>query len=161
MSARTSRRTLLSLDGVWKFKTDPNDVGEKSNWHSTSLDDSDWDEIRVPSVWESCGYVDYDGTAWYRKRFNLSTVFAGKRTFVEFGAVDYLSKIWINSIFLGEHEGGYTPFKFDVTDAIKIGAENTIVVTVYDPNKKPKDFPPTEIMDGKSSSSIDEKHSGR
>jgi hypothetical protein len=149
MSARTSYRTLLSLDGVWKFKTDPNDVGEKSNWHSTSLDDSGWDEIRVPSVWEACGYVDYDGTAWYRKRFNLSTVFAGKRIFVEFGAVDYLSKIWINSIFLGEHEGGYTPFKFDVTDAIKIGGENTIVVRVYDPNKESKDFPPVEILDGK------------
>jgi hypothetical protein len=149
MSARTTYRTVLSLDGVWRFKTDPNDAGEKSNWHSTSLDDSSWDEIRVPSVWESCGYVDYDGTAWYRKRFNLSTVFAGKRISVEFGAVDYFSKIWINSIFLGEHEGGYTPFKFDATDAIKIGGENTIVVRVYDPNKESKDFSSVEILDGK------------
>jgi hypothetical protein len=149
VSKRSSYRRSLSLEGAWKFKTDPSDVGEKSNWCSPDLDDSSWDEIKVPSVWESSGYVDYDGTAWYRKSLNLPSSFAGKRISIEFGAVDYFSKIWLNGKFLGEHEGGYTPFKFDVTDVVKIGGENTIVVRVYDPNKESKDFPPVEILDGK------------
>lgn len=69
---------------------------------------------------------------WYRKKFTLDECFEGKRTVLHFGAVDWASKIYINSKAVGEHRGGYTPFSFDITDYLCDG-ENELVVRVYDP----------------------------
>jgi beta-galactosidase/beta-glucuronidase len=56
----------------------------------------------------------------------------GRRALINFGAVDYYSEVYVNGKRIGAHEGGYTPFEFDVTDALKPGA-NQLVVRVIDP----------------------------
>lgn len=69
---------------------------------------------------------------WYRRKFTLTEDFKGKRTLLNFEAVDWQCSVWVNSKLMGEHTGGYNPFSFDITDAIVEG-ENELVVRVFDP----------------------------
>lgn len=70
---------------------------------------------------------------WYRRFFTLPDEFAGKRILLHFGAVDWQCSVWVNSVLIGEHTGGYNPFYFDITDALVQG-ENELVVKVFDPS---------------------------
>lgn len=69
---------------------------------------------------------------WYRRKFTLTEDFKGKRTLLNFEAVDWQCSVWVNSKLMGEHTGGYNPFSFDITDALVEG-ENELVVKVFDP----------------------------
>lgn len=69
---------------------------------------------------------------WYRKSFTLGEEFAAKRVILNFGAVDWQCKVFINRELAGEHTGGYNAFSFDITELVKDG-ENELVVYVYDP----------------------------
>lgn len=69
---------------------------------------------------------------WYKKNFTLSKEFNNKRVILNFGAVDWQCKVFINRNLAGEHTGGYNAFSFDITDYIVKG-ENELIVYVYDP----------------------------
>ncbi len=75
---------------------------------------------------------DYMGAAWYRTTFDAPQLKDGWRALLNFGAVDYYSEVYVNGKRVGTHEGGYTPFEFDITDAVKPGA-NQLVVRIIDP----------------------------
>ena len=94
-------------------------------------------KILVPFSIESsasgvCRPLKPEERLWYRRFFTLGDEFKGKRTLLHFGAVDWQCTVWINSVKVGEHTGGYNPFSFDITDALTNG-ENELVVKVYDP----------------------------
>ena len=94
-------------------------------------------KILVPFSIESsasgvCRPLKPEERLWYRRFFTLGEEFKGKRTMLHFGAVDWQCTVWINSVKVGEHTGGYNPFSFDITDALTDG-ENELVVKVYDP----------------------------
>lgn len=76
--------------------------------------------------------IQPDNFLWYRKKFVLDKVFKGKRVILNFGAVDWKCKVYINKNFVTEHTGGYVPFSVDITDNI-ISGENELIVRVYDP----------------------------
>ena len=63
----------------------------------------------------------YQGLVWYQRHFNAAPT-AGKRQFIRFGAVNYKARVYLNGQFLGEHEGGFTPFSFEVTDKLRAGS---------------------------------------
>ncbi|MCL2833417.1 MAG: hypothetical protein FWD78_09635 [Treponema sp.] len=88
--------------------------------------------IRVPSCWEEIK-PGYDGVAWYLHDFNADNI-TGKIVRIRFNAVNYYAEVWLNGVYLGNHEGGYTPFEFDVTANIKNGPNN-LLVRVVDPPK--------------------------
>lgn len=97
-------------------------------------------EIRVPFAIESClsgvgRRVSENDRIWYRKKFTLPSSFAGKRTLLHFGAVDWECKVYLNKKQIGSHIGGYCPFTIDITDDLCDG-ENELVVWVYDPTDK-------------------------
>jgi len=133
----------INLDGMWKFKTDPDDLGDlyrdevrishKDNveFFREGYDFSDWDEIYVPSHWQREGY-DYNGTAWYAKTFEHTP--AGGAVILNFTGVDYFCDVWINTYYLGSHEGFFAPFSFDISNKLNAG-ENTILVKVEAPNE--------------------------
>lgn len=73
-----------------------------------------------------------DQRLWYRKKFTLTDDFKNKFALLHFEAVDWQCSVWVNSVLVGEHTGGYNPFSFDITEALKDG-ENELVVKVYDP----------------------------
>lgn len=120
----------FSLNGRWKFLMDPEDIGKKKGFHASTYDDGDWGSIQVPSFWQVAGYPNYSETSWYRRRFkppfkNVETIL------LEFKAVSYFSEVWLNDVKLGEHEGYFAPFKYDVTGILK--EENVIVVKASAP----------------------------
>ena len=73
---------------------------------------------------------------WYKRSFILPKEAEGKRVILHFGAVDYLTEVWINGKSVGKHKGGYTSFSFDITDALCEG-ENTVTVCAQDDTRSP------------------------
>ncbi|MCQ2480693.1 MAG: glycoside hydrolase family 2 [Clostridia bacterium] len=69
---------------------------------------------------------------WYRRYFTLGKEFENKNVILHFSSVDYKCTVWVNGKEVGSHTGGYNPFEFDITSAIKDG-ENELVVKVFDP----------------------------
>lgn len=69
---------------------------------------------------------------WYNRSFTVSPKWNGKRVLLHFGAVDWRADVWVNGIAVGSHTGGYTPFEFDITPALRKG-ENQLRVRVWDP----------------------------
>jgi len=113
------RAAWVNLNGPWAFEFDPEDVGEREEWFRPGQHDFSR-EIVVPYPWEAprsgIGDTQYQGAAWYRRTFPVPDEWAGSRVVLKFGAVDWHAKVWVNGAFVGEHEGGYGPFEFDVTD---------------------------------------------
>jgi hypothetical protein len=129
------RETWANLNGRWDFEFDAEDVGEKERWFVPGQHEFSR-RIEVPFPWESklsgIGDVSYKGAAWYRREINVPASWRGKRVLLKFGAVDWEAKVWIGSSFIGKHAGGYTPFQFDVTDAVTFGGRDILTVRAYD-----------------------------
>jgi hypothetical protein len=128
-----------SLNGAWQFRLDPNDQGQKAGWEKSNGDGFD-QTIIVPFPWESelsrIHRPDYHGIAWYRRAVTLPESFPkGQRIWLHFGAVDWRADVWVNGRHVAKHEGGYTPFQADITDAVKLteGKPSVVTVRVFDP----------------------------
>lgn len=121
-----------SLNGLWQFSID-----RDNRWTRPAEVEFD-KEINVPFAPETeASGVNDQGlyrTVWYRRRFIAPRLINGERLVINFGAVDYSAKVWINGHLAGAHEGGYTPFSIDATDYLKRGksTEQEIVVRADD-----------------------------
>ena len=73
---------------------------------------------------------------WYRRTFEIPMEWKSQRTVMHFGAVDWQTDVWCNGHHLGQHQGGYDPFSFELTTFLRYGAENELVVKVYDPTSE-------------------------
>jgi beta-glucuronidase len=84
----------------------------------------------VPGDWngQDANLTWYDGMVWMRRHFEINEL-SNQRQLLHFGAVNYKALVYLNGKKVGEHEGGFTPFSFDVTDIVKSG-KNTLVVSV-------------------------------
>lgn len=119
----------IPLHGEWTFGLDPVNVGIEQEWFQASFSSERWDKVTVPHCYSiDPRYHYYTGTAWYFKRFSKVTVPDGSRVFVRFEAVFYKTHVWLNGKAVGEHEGGYTPFEVDITDALS--SENLLTLRV-------------------------------
>ncbi|MFF2423366.1 glycoside hydrolase family 2 protein [Streptomyces mirabilis] len=137
----------LSLNGNWDFAADP---------HGTATHDEvaraghDWsDTITVPFAWETEASgigVNWLECGWYRRTLTVPADWSGQRVVLHFGAVHHLAAVWVAGVAVGEHEGGYTPFEFDITDALAGRTEATVLVRVLAPLDK------REIVHGKQRS---------
>ncbi|MCS6827013.1 MAG: beta galactosidase jelly roll domain-containing protein, partial [Caldilinea sp.] len=144
----TNQTFKMSLDGLWDFQVDPaggDDVASIREWRTA----------RVPAPWQA-QFDDlrhYSGIAWYRRRFDWQGDLTDKAAILHFGAADYHAVVWLNGQRIGEHEGGYLPFEFDVAAGLRTG-ENVLVVRVADPDDDRSRFPAfpfSEIPHGKQS----------
>jgi len=95
-------------------------------------------EILVPYPIESAlsgvmKSIGRDQRLWYRRTFKVSKKWKGKRVLLHFGAVDWDTTVWVNGKEIGNHKGGYDPFSFDITDALKDKGDQEIVLSVWDP----------------------------
>ena len=138
-------RETIDLSGFWYFKIDPKKKGEKENWHMAST--FEWDKLFVPANWneQSTDYMDYMGKAWYARSFHVPKDWEEKLVLMCFEGVNYKAKVWMNGQFLGEHEGGFTPFAFRTERALRYGRENRVVVMVDNTLSK-RTIPPGEGM---------------
>jgi len=126
------RADWLSLNGWWDFALDLSDSGEERGFVQGRGFDQ---KILVPFAPESqlsgIGNLDFMKAVWYKRTFSLPETWKGKRVLLHFEACDYKTTAWLNGKKVGEHEGGYTPFTFDLTDFLAAG-ENFLVVKAYD-----------------------------
>jgi beta-glucuronidase len=124
-------RDLNDHSGIWKFKIDPNNEGEKNKWNEKFESDLD---IAVPGSWNEQlteeGLMNYSGTAWYQKDIFIPGNFEGKKIWLWIGSADYNSKAWLNGKYLGEHIGGFLPINFDISDSAKINSFNNLTILV-------------------------------
>jgi sialate O-acetylesterase len=90
-------RPTLRLDGKWKFKT-----GDRDQWRKESFDDSDWNEIRVPGLWDVQGYRDYDGFAWYRMKFKVPPDLMNEHLILLLGKIDDVDETYLNGKKIGQ-----------------------------------------------------------
>lgn len=121
-------RERVELNGTWRFAIDPMKCGEQNGWSQPAFKVRDWPEVQVPHCWTVDPRFPYTGTAWYRRTFTVPAGAAQPRVRVVFGGVFYRAKVWLNGELIGEHEGGYTPFEFEVTPWIRRQGENVIAV---------------------------------
>ncbi|GET31152.1 beta-glucuronidase [Prolixibacter bellariivorans] len=133
-------RHLTSLNGEWKVIIDPTDIGqwrqvwqERKPQKKTDFIEYSFEggpELSVPGDFNSqrCDLTYTEGIVWNKKQFNYIAK-SDKRLFLYFGAVNYLADVYLNGEKLGSHEGGFTPFQFEITGKVKDGA-NSLVVKV-------------------------------
>ncbi|WP_055096442.1 glycoside hydrolase family 2 protein [Gabonia massiliensis] len=157
-------RSYISLNGKWNYIVDPLENGyygyrltpkkngfflnEKVKTSSSNLIEYNFDTAQsmdIPSDWNSKdeSLFFYEGTVWFKRDFDTRKK-AGMKYVLYFGAVNYDAKVYVNGRKVGEHEGGYTPFNFDVTKYL-IDGHNFVVVKVD--NKRHPEGVPTVNMD--------------
>ncbi|MEM6803812.1 MAG: sugar-binding domain-containing protein [Bacteroidota bacterium] len=124
----------LPLNGAWDIVFDEDNEGRENRWMYAEVFESlpAKEGIEVPIAWESIE-KDYEGVAFYRKKFVVPQTWGGKVIRLKFGAVNYLSELWINDEALGINEGGFTPFEFRVDEMLKVGEQNTLILRVVGP----------------------------
>ncbi len=119
----------IPLHGQWSFAMDTREVGVSRGWFKDSYNVAGWDKVAVPHCFSvDPRYQFYTGTVWYRKSFPWQPQ-AGKRVILHFDAAYYVSDVWLNNQKVGTHEGGYTPFHFDITDFLKSG-DNVLAISI-------------------------------
>ncbi|HAK76476.1 MAG TPA: beta-galactosidase [Runella sp.] len=119
----------IPLHGQWSFAMDTREVGATKGWYKDNYAVGAWDKVSVPHCFSvDPRYQFYTGTVWYRKSFPWQ-VQSGKRVLLHFDAAYYATTVWLNNQKIGTHEGGYTPFHFDITDYLKSG-DNVLAVSV-------------------------------
>lgn len=131
------RPNWTNLNGVWDFTFDFGRTGmERELQNAKTLDK----EIVVPfcpeSILSGIGYTDIIPAVWYHKTFDITREAMSGRVLLHFEAVDYVCHVWINGQFAGRHEGGFTPFTFDITELVKEG-ENSVNVYAEDDIRNP------------------------
>jgi len=138
--ANLSGRTTLSLNGKWRVIVDPYESGLGSRFYENrkprdkqDLVEYDFDTsgtLNVPGDWNSQreSLFFYEGPVWYKRSF-LYHKREHTRSFVYFGAANYQARVYLNGEKIGEHQGGFTPFNFEITSGIREG-DNLLVVEV-------------------------------
>lgn len=119
----------------WKFRIDPEEVGQEEGWYAPDFDDSEWrEDVPIETSWQNLMDEDYQGAAWYRISIDVPELPDGDRAYLHFEGVDEQAWVWLNGESVGEHamgpEGWAVPFLLDVEDSIIPGAENQLTVKV-------------------------------
>jgi beta-galactosidase/beta-glucuronidase len=125
------RNEWQNLNGLWQYAILP--VSDNNTFPATFQG-----KILVPFAVESAlsgvgKMVGKDKVLWYERDITVPAKRKGKRILLHFGAVDWRSDIYVNGKNIGRHEGGYDPFTFDITDALKKGTNQLLSVRVWDP----------------------------
>ena len=152
-------RHTIDLNGRWQTIIDPYETGYYDYRYQPSTDgyfknakpkspsdliEYDFDasaQLNVPGDWNSQDQrlLFYEGTVWYKKSFDYQKK-DRTRLFVYFGAANYLADVYLNGQKLGRHEGGFTPFNFEITNLVR-ERDNFLIVKVD--NKRRRDAVPT------------------
>lgn len=153
-----SQRTNTSLGGKWKYIIDQYNTGsigfsplyenkkpmDKTDRVEYSFDNAQ--NLWVPGSWNSQKeeLYYYEGSIWYRQTFDYQPKLKNSRVFIYVGAANYNTVYTFNGKKLGEHEGGFTPFSFEVTDLIR-EKDNFVILGVN--NRREPDYIPGMVTD--------------
>jgi hypothetical protein len=129
------RKEWKSLNGLWEFAFDDRNEGRSGGWSTGKILS---ERILVPFTYEAAlsgigKGKEVHERVWYRRTFDVPRSWSGKRTMLRFNASDCETTVWVNGREVGSHRGGYEPFSFDITEALKADAVQEVVVGIYDP----------------------------
>ena len=151
-------RETMTLDGLWNYIVDPLDNGyydyrlqpmnngffrNAKAVNKGDLVEYDFDRaatMSIPGDWNTQDerLFFYEGTVWFKKDFTYESK-PGTRVHLYFGAVNYVCNVYVNGQQAGSHEGGFTPFSFDVTSLLRDG--NNFVIVRVNNERKPEGIP--------------------
>ncbi|MCC8016847.1 MAG: hypothetical protein LIO43_05780, partial [Clostridiales bacterium] len=145
-----------SLNGMWKFYWQRGLENQPENFENSDFDDKNWDEIKVPSVWQTQGYsvpyyyastfpraisrskrsipkIDHkmQDIGFYRKTFIISEEWKNREIFIHFGAAKAALEVYVNGNFVGYSQGSMTPHEFNITKYVNLNSENTVCAKVF------------------------------
>lgn len=127
------RNNWENLNGAWDFAFDDAHCGEQESWYKDFKGNM---TIQVPFTYETKMSGIQDETRhdqiWYRRSFQVDGSRLEKENYkLHFEGSDFITKVWVNGQYVGDHRGGYARFSFDITDVVRDG-ENELVVKVED-----------------------------
>ncbi len=136
LSSVCTEAQIINLEGNWKFHID-----DKSFWSLPDFDDSKWGDIHAPSPWEDQGFNNYDGFAWYRKKFDGRRLDKNENYYLGLGFIDDCDEVYLNGKLVGF--SGSMPPRFKTSyntereynlsaDAINYSGDNVIAIRVFD-----------------------------
>jgi beta-galactosidase len=138
------KQALLASASEAGLTAGQEDLGKDVSYTQPGFDDKGWRLLDLPHDWGiegpfdqklpgNTGKLPCDGTGWYRKTFSMPASDAGRRVCLDIdGAMSY-SMVWCNGKFVGGWPYGYSSFRLDLTDRIKPGTDNTLVVRLNNP----------------------------
>lgn len=131
----------ITLPATWKFRT-----GDNMEWKEINYDDRDWKDVHVPAYWETQGFKDYDGYAWYRVTFRVPAEYEDRSLIALVGKIDDFDEVYLNGERIGR-TGPMPKYGMHHTDSdeylqmraysipaglVLPGKENVLAVRVYD-----------------------------
>ena len=143
-------RMIVDMNSGWRFSR-----GDHTGALRKEFDESTWEEITLPHSWNARdvydtrnifdGYEEYHGyyrgPGWYRKVFTLDESTFSRGMTLEFEGANQVAEVWLNEKYLGQNIGGYTGFKFNISDHINYGTEKNLLAVRVD-NSYSYDIPP-------------------
>lgn len=151
MNNRENSSYYKSLNGEWKFKWQINPFIVPKDFYSAKYDDSGWNNIKVPSVWQMQGYDhimyrnvpmefqpydppnvpdDINPTGCYRRNFEIPENWNEREIYIHFDGIQSSAFVWVNGQYLGYHEDGMTPAEFAITKFVKTGSNSVAVMVM-------------------------------
>ncbi len=125
-------REVKSLSGIWNFKLNAGNTGEKDGWFTKKLTDTI--PMPVPAsyndITQNVSIHDHLGEVWYETTFFIPISWKEKRIFVRFGSVSHSAKVWLNGMEIMFNKGGFLPFETDASSFLTYGEENRMTVRV-------------------------------
>ena len=127
----TNHRADINLDSGWRFIQQ-----DVTGAQATNFDDSSWTSLNLPHTWDIAhgqdgpGTAYYRGIGWYRTHYAVDNSYAGRHFFLKFDGAFLVTDVYVNGNLLGEHQGGFAAFVFDVTPYLNVGGDNVIAVKV-------------------------------
>lgn len=124
---------LRSVDINWGWLYNPGDANKV------------FEEVNIPHANILTPYNNFDENIYqfvscYKKYIEIDDLVSNECVYIKFGGVMSYAMVFINGYFVGDHKGGYTPFRIDITQYVKSGTKN--VITVFVDSTERKDIPP-------------------
>jgi beta-galactosidase/beta-glucuronidase len=111
-AALEAPRQIISLDGQWLFQRDKAPAEQ-------------WKQVSVPSSFQSHEGIEFQGVGWYKQQVDAIALPPGKRLLLHFQAAATEAEVWWDGQRVGSHLGGWTPFRFDITELVRSGKDQT------------------------------------
>jgi len=147
LNASHGSRPRTVLNGSWRYAPDTPEFGfgEHLGWMSPGFDDAQWPEMTIPACWDLADPAlhGFEGYVWFRRSFPFDRADPGS-TFLCFEGANYRVDVWLNGHRAGEHEGGFTPFRFRIDEYLVHQGSNSLVVRV-DNRSLPDRIPGTRL----------------
>ncbi len=137
----------LDLNGLWRFQLDLLRHGEQLGYAAPDFDDTAWLNGPVPGTFaDALPQLELASTnGWYRRSVNIPESWAGRRILLQFGAVNYHCRVFVNGSLVTEHRHGFIPFEIDITAQVKAGSPNCLAILVDNCVRFDGDLPAHEL----------------